>query len=80
MTPQLTGLHHVSALSAHIDRTHDFYTRVLGMRPVITSVNQDDPGTYHLFAVLDSAGQVMEMNEENNVVMALATLLVTDPS
>ncbi len=46
---RLTGIHHVSALSAHIDRTHDFYTRVLGMRPVIKTVNQDAPSMYHLF-------------------------------
>jgi glyoxalase family protein len=45
----LGGLHHVSALSAHIARTHDFYTRVLGMRPVIRTVNQDEPSMYHLF-------------------------------
>ena len=53
MTPdstlQLTGVHHVSAISAHIARTHDFYTRVLGLRPVIKTVNQDDPSMYHLF-------------------------------
>jgi glyoxalase family protein len=46
---QLTGIHHVSALSAHIGRSHDFYTRVLGMRPIIKTVNQDDPSMYHLF-------------------------------
>ena len=49
MTDRLSGIHHVSALSAHIARTRDFYTRVLGMRPVITTVNQDDPRMYHLF-------------------------------
>src|SRR5215207_5426548 len=49
MTLQLTGIHHVSALSADIARTHDFYTRVLGMRPVIKTVNQDEPSMYHLF-------------------------------
>lgn len=49
MALQLTGVHHVSALSAHIGRTHDFYTRVLGLRPVIKSVNQDEPSMYHLF-------------------------------
>src|SRR5215213_2303956 len=48
-TLRLTGVHHVSALSAHIERTHDFYTRVLGMRPVIKTVNQDEPSMYHLF-------------------------------
>lgn len=45
----LTGVHHVSAISAHIARTSDFYTRVLGLRPVIKTVNQDDPTMYHLF-------------------------------
>jgi glyoxalase family protein len=48
-TLQLTGVHHVSAISAHIGRTNDFYTRVLGLRPVIKTVNQDDPSMYHLF-------------------------------
>jgi glyoxalase family protein len=36
-------------VSAHIDRTHGFYTQVLGMRPVIRTVNQDAPTMYHLF-------------------------------
>ena len=45
----LNGLHHVSSLSAHIGQTRDFYTRVLGLRPVITTVNQDEPTMYHLF-------------------------------
>jgi glyoxalase family protein len=49
MTQQLTGVHHVSALSADIGRTHDFYTRILGMRPLIKTVNQDEPSMYHLF-------------------------------
>lgn len=45
----LTGIHHVSALSAHIQRTHDFYPIVLGLRPIIKTVNQDEPSMYHLF-------------------------------
>ena len=45
----LTGIHHVSSLSAHIGRSHDFYTRVLGLRPLIRTVNQDQPTMYHLF-------------------------------
>lgn len=51
MTPsfRLGGVHHVSAVSAHIARTHDFYTQVLGLRPVIKTVNQDSPTMYHLF-------------------------------
>ena len=48
-TLQLGGIHHVSAVSAHIGRSHDFYTGVLGLRPVIKTVNQDSPTMYHLF-------------------------------
>ena len=48
-TFQLAGIHHVSAVSAHIGRSHDFYTGVLGLRPVIRTVNQDSPTMYHLF-------------------------------
>ena len=46
---QLASMHHVSSVSANIKRSRDFYTRVLGMRPIITTVNQDDPRMYHLF-------------------------------
>jgi glyoxalase family protein len=46
---QLASMHHVSSVSAHIKRSRDFYTRVLGLRPIITTVNQDDPRMYHLF-------------------------------
>lgn len=45
----LTGTHHVSALSARIGETNGFYTQVLGLRPVIRTVNQDEPSMYHLF-------------------------------
>lgn len=48
-TRRLSGVHHVSAISAHIGRSHAFYTRVLGLRPVIRTVNQDEPSMYHLF-------------------------------
>jgi glyoxalase family protein len=48
-TLQLAGVHHVSALSAEIGRSRDFYVRVLGLRPLITTVNQDSPDMYHLF-------------------------------
>jgi glyoxalase family protein len=47
-TLRLSGVHHVSAVTAHISRTHDFYTQVLGLRPVIKTVNQDSPTMYHL--------------------------------
>lgn len=45
----LTGIHHVTAVTARIAENLDFYTRVLGLRLVKKSVNQDDPSAYHLF-------------------------------
>jgi glyoxalase family protein len=46
---QLTGIHHLTAVTAEAARNHAFYTRVLGMRLVKKSVNQDDVSAYHLF-------------------------------
>ncbi len=46
---QLTGIHHVTAISAQIRENKRFYTGVLGMRLVKRSVNQDDVSAYHLF-------------------------------
>lgn len=45
----LNGIHHVTAVSGQIGRNVDFYTRVLGLRLVKKSVNQDDVSAYHLF-------------------------------
>jgi glyoxalase family protein len=45
----VTGLHHVTAISGPARENLDFYAGILGMRLVKKSVNQDDPGTYHLF-------------------------------
>lgn len=45
----LTGFHHLTAISADIRGNHHYYTRVLGMRLVKRSVNQDDVTAYHLF-------------------------------
>jgi glyoxalase family protein len=48
VTP-VRGLHHVTAIAGPAQENLDFYAGVLGMRLVKKSVNQDDPGTYHLF-------------------------------
>lgn len=45
----LTGIHHLTAVSAAIRENYQFYTRTLGMRLVKRSVNQDDVRAYHLF-------------------------------
>jgi glyoxalase family protein len=46
---QLHGIHHLTAVSADARGNHDFYTRILGMRMVKKTVNQDDVSAYHLF-------------------------------
>lgn len=46
---RLEGIHHVTAITADAARNVDFYARVLGLRLVKKSVNQDDPTVYHLF-------------------------------
>lgn len=46
---QLTGIHHLTAISARIRENRRFYTDVLGLRLVKRSVNQDDVTAYHLF-------------------------------
>lgn len=51
----MNGLHHITAISGKAQENVDFYAGVLGMRLVKKSVNQDDPGTYHLFYA-DAAG------------------------
>jgi glyoxalase family protein len=45
----VNGLHHITAISGKAQENVDFYAGMLGMRLVKKSVNQDDPGTYHLF-------------------------------
>ena len=51
----VNGLHHVTAIAGPAQENLDFYAGILGMRLVKKSVNQDDPGTYHLFYA-DAAG------------------------
>jgi glyoxalase family protein len=46
---RVTGIHHVSSLTAHAKENLAFYTGVLGMRLVKKTVNQDDVSSYHLF-------------------------------
>ena len=46
---QLEGLHHITAITGDGPRNVDFYARVMGLRMVKRTVNQDDPTAYHLF-------------------------------
>jgi len=51
----LHGIHHVTAITARARENHHFYTRVLGLRLIKKTVNQDDVSAYHLFYA-DGAG------------------------
>jgi hypothetical protein len=46
---EMSGIHHVTAISGNAMRNLDYYTQVLGLRFVKRTVNFDDPGTYHLY-------------------------------
>ena len=46
---ELTGIHHLTAITAQAMHNRRFYTQVLGMRLVKKTVNQDDTSAYHLF-------------------------------
>ena len=46
---RLEGIHHITCITADAPRNVDFYARLLGLRLVKKTVNQDDPTVYHLF-------------------------------
>ncbi|WP_134725679.1 ring-cleaving dioxygenase [Paracoccus luteus] len=52
---QLTGIHHLTAITADAPANNRFYTERLGLRRVKKTVNQDDTSAYHLFFA-DGAG------------------------
>ena len=45
----LTGIHHLTAITADAPGNKRFYTDTLGLRLVKKTVNQDDTSAYHLF-------------------------------
>jgi glyoxalase family protein len=49
ITVRFEGIHHITLITGDAPRNVDFYTRVLGLRLVKKTVNQDDPTVYHLF-------------------------------
>jgi glyoxalase family protein len=52
---RLEGIHHITCITGDAQRNVDFYARVLGLRMVKKTVNQDQPSVYHLFYA-DEAG------------------------
>ena len=49
MDLQLTGIHHLTAITAQAPGNRRFYTGTLGLRLIKKTVNQDDTSAYHLF-------------------------------
>jgi catechol 2,3-dioxygenase-like lactoylglutathione lyase family enzyme len=45
----ISGIHHVTAITADAQQNIDFYHGVLGLRLVKLTVNFDDPSSYHLY-------------------------------
>ena len=43
------GIHHITAIAGDPQKNLDFYAGLLGLRLVKTTVNFDDPTTYHLY-------------------------------
>jgi glyoxalase family protein len=52
---EITGIHHVTAITGDTSYNVAFYTQVLGLRLVKKTVNHDDVSAYHLF-YSDGAG------------------------
>lgn len=46
---KIPGHHHISMITKNANQNNDFYKRILGLRRVKITVNQDDPTMYHLF-------------------------------
>jgi len=46
---KLSGHHHISMLTKNGKSNNNFYTKILGLRRVKKTVNQDSPSMYHLF-------------------------------
>jgi glyoxalase family protein len=45
----IDGIHHISLITGDARANVEFYVRVLGLRLVKKTVNQDDPAVYHLY-------------------------------
>ncbi len=53
---RITGLHHVTLISADLVRTTEFYRDVLGLALLREGTNDDDPGARHYWFGTDAAG------------------------
>lgn len=46
---EILGWHHVTNITSDAMKNYDFYTRIMGMRLIKKTVNQDDVTAYHTF-------------------------------
>lgn len=56
ITPDMSllgGMHHITAISSNIERTHDFFSNVLGMRRLKMTSNFDDLDSQHWYWGVD---------------------------
>ncbi len=56
ITPEMSlerGMHHISAISSNIERTHAFYSDLLGLHRVKMTSNFDDPNSAHWYWGVD---------------------------
>lgn len=49
MIDYVNGMHHITLISANLQKNYDFYTKVLGLQCVKRTVNHDDPTTTHIY-------------------------------
>jgi glyoxalase family protein len=49
LTASIPGIHHVTCITADVQKCTDFYVGVLGLRFIKKSINQDMPDTYHIY-------------------------------
>lgn len=63
----IIGIHHLTALAGDAQRTVDFYTRLLGLRLVLQTVNRDDPSSYRLYFAGDDQDSSLLIFEERKV-------------
>ena len=74
---QLNGIHHVTAITGDARQNVDFNTRVLGLRLVAKTVNQDDTSAYHLFYADDEYMALTFPPKESHSTQALGLYCFT---
>ena len=64
ITPEMAlmqGMHHITAISSDIHRTHEFYGGLLGMKLVKQTSNFDDPNSKHWYWGVGGEGHAIAL-------------------